>query len=39
MPVTAFEMDERTLGMIREWQGVSGVRTNAAVLRSSSRSP
>ena len=33
MPVTTFEMDERTLAAIRELQEVFGVRTNAAVIR------
>ena len=33
MPVTTFEMDDRTLAAIRELQAVFGVRTNAAVLR------
>ena len=33
MPVTTFEMDDRTLAAIRELQTVFGVRTNAAVLR------
>ena len=33
MPVTSFEMDERTLNAVRELQGVFGVKTNAAVLR------
>ena len=33
MPVTTFEMDERTLAMVKGLQEVFGVRTNAAVLR------
>jgi hypothetical protein len=33
MPVTTFEMDERTLTAVRELQAVFGVKTNAAVLR------
>jgi hypothetical protein len=33
MPVTTFEMDERTLAALRELQVVFGVKTNAAVLR------
>ncbi len=33
MPVTTFEMDERTLNMVRDLQDVFGVKTNAAVLR------
>jgi hypothetical protein len=33
MPVTTFEMDERTISTIRELQTVFGVKTNAAVLR------
>lgn len=33
MPVTSFELDERTMGTLRELQTVFGVKTNAAVLR------
>ncbi len=33
MPVTTFEMDERTLAAIKDLQVVFGVKTNAAVLR------
>ena len=33
MPVTSFSLDERTLSVVRELQGVFGVKTNAAVLR------
>jgi hypothetical protein len=33
MPVTTFEMDERTQNAVRELQEIFGVKTNAAVLR------